>query len=287
VAGTLVARAIGEQFIPVYIESGLMRAGTKERVQKELGTLWGVKPVIVAAEKIFLERLKGVVDPEQKRKVIGALYVELFEKEVERRKKQTKQTVTYLLQGTTYADVVESRAGKHTALIKSHHNVGGLPKQMKLKLLEPIRHLYTAQVRALGEKLAIPRELVYQQPFPGPGQAVRILGEVTAEKLQKQVQADAIVVEVLQKTGWYDKIFQSFSVLTEAKSTAVKGDGRFFGDVIAIRVVDSTDRMTALWSRLPHEVLAELSTRIINEVPGVSRVVYDITAKPPATMEWE
>ncbi|MDR0463110.1 MAG: glutamine-hydrolyzing GMP synthase [Pseudomonadales bacterium] len=282
VAGTLVAKAIGQNFIPVYIESGLMRAGTRERVEKELAQLWGVMPVIIQAKEIFLERLKGVTDPEQKRKIIGGLYVELFDQET-----ASHTDVEFLLQGTTYADVVESRSGKHTALIKSHHNVGGLPDDMKLALLEPIRHLYTSQVRALGEKLGIPKSLVYQQPFPGPGHAVRILGEVTAEKLEKQVKADEIVVEVLGQRGWFDKIFQSYSILTNSQSTAVKGDGRVFEDVVALRVVDSVDRMTATWSQLPYEVLAEISTRIVNEVPGVSRVVYDITSKPPATMEWE
>ncbi len=283
IAGTLLARAIGKQFIPVYIESGLMRAGTRERVETELAELWGLKPVVVEAREIFLARLAGVIDPEQKRKVIGGLYIELFEAEMARRAGKVK----YLLQGTTYADVVESRGGKHTALIKSHHNVGGLPAQMKLKLLEPVRHLYTHQVRELGLKLGIPQSLVFQQPFPGPGQAVRILGEVTADKLERQVLADAIVVEELQKSGDYERIFQCWSVLTNAQSTAVKGDGRFFGDVVAVRVVESSDRMSASWARLDHGVLAKISARIVNEVPRVSRVVYDITDKPPATMEWE
>ncbi len=283
VAGTLVARAIGKQFLPVYIESGLMRAGTRSRVEQDLAQLWQLEPIVIEAQTTFLERLRGITDPEQKRKIIGGLYIELFEAEM----KKHAGSVKFLLQGTTYADVVESRGGKHTALIKSHHNVGGLPKDMKLTLLEPIRHLYTEQVRQLGLKLNIPKNLVFQQPFPGPGHAVRILGEVTAERLAKQVAADAIVVEELQKADLFDDVFQSWSILTNAQSTAVKGDGRFFGDVVAVRVVNSTDRMTAEWTRLPYQVLANIATRIVNEVPNVSRVVYDITNKPPATMEWE
>lgn len=283
VAGTLMAKAIGQQFIPIFIDSGLMRYDAKLRVEQDLADLWQLKPIIVDAKDIFLQKLKGVIDPEQKRKVIGQLYIDLFETEM----KSYQGQVKYLLQGTTYADVVESRHGKHTALIKSHHNVGGLPAKMKLKLIEPLRHLYTNQVRALGLKLGIPRDLVFQQPFPGPGHAVRILGEVTPEKLVKQVQADQIVVEELKKAQLYDEIFQSWSIVTNAQSTAVKGDGRFFGDVIAIRVVNSQDRMTAQWTKLPYEVLDNIAQRIVNEVPNVSRVVYDITNKPPATMEWE
>ena len=283
VAGTLMARAVGKQFIPVYIDSGLMRFDTRARVEKELAALWGLKPVVIEAKKIFLQRLAGVTDPEEKRHIIGGLYIELFEKEM----RQHQGEVKFLLQGTTYADVVESRGGKHTALIKSHHNVGGLPKEMKLILSEPIRHLYTKQVRELGLQLGIPKDLVFQQPFPGPGHAVRILGEVTADKLERQVLADQIVVEELKKTVFYEEVFQSWSILTNAQSTAVKGDGRFFGDVVAVRVVNSVDRMTAEWAELPYAVLAQISQRIVNEVPRVSRVVYDITNKPPATMEWE
>lgn len=282
VAGALVAAAIGKQFIPVYVESGLMREGTLARVQNTFPKLFGVPLTVVQAENEFLSKLKGVTDPEEKRKVIGELYVRLFEKEM----KQHPQ-VKFLMQGTTYADFIHSQGNKRSAHIKSHHNVGGLPKDMKLELLEPLRYYYTDQVRMLGAAVGLPKDVVYQQPFPGPGHAVRILGEVTPEKLQKQRLADAIVVEELKTTGWYDKVFQCWSILTNSQSTAVKGDHRFFGDVFAVRVVTSVDRMTANWVELPYEVLQRISTRIVNEVPEVSRVVYDITTKPPATMEWE
>ncbi len=284
VAGMLVAQAIGKNFIPFYVESGLMRLGTKERVQEEFPKLLGVPVRVIEAEEEFLSRLKGVTDPELKRKTIGNLYIELFERELERH-----PDVTFLLQGTTYADFIQAKGqGKErSAHIKSHHNVGGLPENMKLKLLEPLRYYYTDEVRKIGLKLGLPRDVVFQQPFPGPGHAVRILGEVTRERLAKQRMADGILVDEMKKSGWYTKIFQCWTVLTDCQSTAVKGDGRFYGDVIALRIVNSVDRMTADWSRLPHAVLARLSARIVNEVPDVSRVVYDITTKPPATMEWE
>lgn len=284
VAGMLVAQAIGKNFIPFYVESGLMRLGTKERVLKEFPKLLGVPVRVIEAEPEFLARLKGVTDPEQKRKTIGNLYIELFERELARHK-----DVSFLLQGTTYADFIQAKGqGKdRSAHIKSHHNVGGLPEHMKLELLEPLRYYYTDEVRKIGLKLKLPKDVVYQQPFPGPGHAVRILGEVTKERLAKQRLADGILVDEMKKSGWYTKVFQCWTVLTNAQSTAVKGDGRFFGDVIALRIVNSKDRMTADWSRLPNELLARLSTRIVNEVPDVSRVVYDITSKPPATMEWE
>jgi len=283
VAGALVAKAIGAQFIPVYVESGLMRAGTKERVVKELGALFGTKITVIEAEEIFLQRLAGVTDPELKRKTIGNLYIELFEQELKKHPQ-----ATFLLQGTTYADFIHSKGnGKNTAHIKSHHNVGGLPAHMKLKLIEPLRYFYTDQVRQIGDAVGLPKTVVYQQPFPGPGHAVRILGEVTKARLAKQCLADAILVDEMQKAGWYDQVFQCWTVLTNCQSTAVKGDGRFYGDVIALRIVNSVDRMTADWTRLPYEVMAQISARIVNEVPEVSRVVYDITTKPPATMEWE
>ncbi len=231
-----------------------------------------------------MSRLKGVTDPELKRKTIGNLYVELFEKEAVK-----YPNAHFLLQGTTYADFIQAKGiGKErSAHIKSHHNVGGLPQKMKLKLLEPLRYYYTDQVRKIGLKLKLPKDVVYQQPFPGPGHAVRIVGEVTEERLKQQIQADAIVVSELKKANWYDKVFQCWSVMIGTNSTGVKGDGRFYGEVVAARIVMSKDRMTADWARIPYEILARISTRIVNEVPGVSRVVYDITTKPPATMEWE
>ncbi len=284
VAGMLVAQAIGKNFIPFYVESGLMRMGTKERVLEVFPKLLGVPVRVIEAEEEFLARLKGVTDPELKRKAVGNLYIELFERELDRH-----EDVSFLLQGTTYPDFIQAKGqGKErSAHIKSHHNVGGLPEHMKLQLLEPLRYNFTDEVRKIGLKLGLPRDVVFQQPFPGPGHAIRILGEVTPERLTKQRIADGILVDEMKKSGWYTKVFQCWTVLTDCQSTAVKGDGRFYGDVIALRIINSVDRMTADWSRLPNEVLARLSTRIVNEVPDVSRVVYDITSKPPATMEWE
>jgi len=284
IAGALVAKAIGKQFIPIYIDSGLMREGTLERIKSDFPKVLGIKVQVINARKEFLKRLKSVTDPEKKRKTIGNLYIELFEREIKKYK-----NVAFLLQGTTYADFIQAKGqGKEkSAHIKSHHNVGGLPKNMKLKLLEPLRYYYTDQVRKIGLLLKLPKDIVFQQPFPGPGHAVRIVGEVTESRLDQQIMADAIVVDELKKSGWYDKVFQCWSVMTGTNSTGVKGDERFYGEVVALRIVDSKDRMTADWSRIPHKVLARLSTRIVNEVPEISRVVYDITTKPPATMEWE
>jgi GMP synthase (glutamine-hydrolysing) len=264
------------------VESGLMRTGTKQRVKQDFAKLWGIPIRVIEAEKIFLKRLKGIVDPEQKRKLIGRLYIELFEKEMKQHR-----NVKFLLQGTTYADFIHSQGNKRSALIKSHHNVGGLPKRMKLKVLEPIRYFYTDQVRQLGQKLGLPKEMVFQQPFPGPGHAVRIVGPINKKRLRQQQQADTILIEELRQSGWYSKVFQSWTVMTGTNSTAIKGDSRFFGEVVALRVVSSKDRMTADWVRLPNTLLQRIASRIVNEVPDVSRVVYDITTKPPATMEWE
>ncbi len=282
VAGALVAKAIGKQFIPVYIESGLMRGGTVERIRTVFPKILNMSVKVVEAKKEFLHALKGIVDPEQKRKTIGKLYIQLFEKELKKHPE-----AHFLMQGTTYADFIHSKGTKHAAHIKSHHNVGGLPTEMKMELLEPLKYYYTDQVRQIGLQIGLPKDVVFQQPFPGPGHAVRILGEVTRERLAKQIHADAVLVDELKKSKWYSKVFQCWTILTNAKSTAVKGDARFFGDVVAIRVVHSKDRMSADWVDLPYKVLQRISTRIVNEVPGVSRVVYDITTKPPATMEWE
>lgn len=282
VAGVLVAKAIGNNFIPVFIDSGLMREETLARIKNNFPKVLGTKVIVVNAREEFLKKLKGVVDPEEKRKVIGKLYIDLFEREMKKH-----SGVKYLLQGTTYADFIHSQGTKHSAHIKSHHNVGGLPKKMKLKLLEPLRFYYTDQVREIGLALKMPRDMVFQQPFPGPGHAVRIMGEVTSARLAQEVQADGIVVEELKKSGWYDKIFQCWAIMTGTSSTAVKGDGRFYGEVVAVRVVHSKDRMSAEIARIPFEILEKIAQRIVNEVPNVSRVVYDITSKPPATMEWE
>ena len=282
VAATLIAKAIGKNLIPVYVNSGLMRDNTLKKVTQIFTKLFAIRPKVLKVKHIFLKKLKNITDPEKKRKVIGKLYIRLFEKVAQKQK-----DVGFLGQGTTYADFIHSKSTKHSALIKSHHNVGGLPKKMKLKLLEPIRYFYTDQVRYIGKKLGLPDEIIYQQPFPGPGFAVRILGKITDRRLRKLKQADQIVLEEIDKAGLKNQIFQYFAILTSTKSTAIKGDGRFYGEIVAIRAYTTKDRMTADWAKIPFEVLQKISTRIVNEVLEVSRVVYDITTKPPATMEWE
>lgn len=281
VAATLTARAIGKKLIPVHVESGLMREGTTELVERffkqELGT-----PVILHKEEEFLKRLSGVTDPEEKRKSIGKLYIDLFEEELKKH-----NDVGFLVQGTIYSDVIESSGTKHASNIKSHHNVGGLPEHLNLTLLEPIRFFYTDQVKEIAERLGIPKEIIQQQPHPGPGFAIRILGEVKKERLTIIQKADVIVVEEVKRAGLYETLLHSFPILTGAKSTAVKGDERVYGEVVALRLVTSKDRMTADWAKVPNELLQRISSRITNEIPQVSRVVYDITTKPPATMEWE
>lgn len=285
VAGALVAKAIGDNFIPVYVDNGLMRAGNEEQIVTILQHI-GVTPVILHAKEEMLARLRGMTDSEEKRKIIGNFYIELFEKEMQRLIDEGKD-VAFLMQGTIYSDVIESKGSKHADKIKSHHNVGGLPEHMKLQLLEPLRTFYKDEVRALGKLLELPDAFIWKQPFPGPGYAVRIRGEVTDERLAMAQQADTILLEELERHNFLQKVFLSFPVLTGAQSTAVKGDGRFFGEVIALRIIESKDVMSSTWAKLPYELLQILSSRIVNEVPNVSRVVYDITTKPPATMEWE
>jgi GMP synthase (glutamine-hydrolysing) len=282
VAAILCAKAIGKRLIPVYIESGLMRLGTKELVRDIFKKYVGIDVKVVYAKGLFLQKLKGITDPEEKRKIIGKLYVELFEKEAKKLK-----NANYLIQGTIYSDVIESKGTKHSDKIKSHHNVGGLPKEMNLKVIEPVRDYYKDEVRALGVQLKLPSPIVFIQPFPGPGQAIRILGEINAKRLKKQQQADQIVIEEFEKFGWYEKVFQCFPIMTGVKSTAVKGDSRKYAEVVALRAYESKDVMTSSWPHLPQELLQSISSRIVNEVSDVSRVVYDITTKPPATMEWE
>jgi GMP synthase (glutamine-hydrolysing) len=285
VAGALCAKAIGERFIPIYVENGLMRAGTREHVEKFFGS-YHVKPDVVECEAEMLEKLKGKTDPEEKRKIIGNFYIEIFERELRRIEKSGKN-VKFLLQGTIYSDVIESQGTKHASKIKSHHNVGGLPEDMKLELLEPMRYFFKDEVRVIGTKLGLPEEFVWKQVFPGPGYAIRIRGEITQERLEQERAADIIVLDELTKANVMKDIYMSFPIMTGAQSTAVKGDGRFFGEVIALRIIESKDVMTTTWARLPYDLLQKISSRIVNEVPGVSRVVYDITTKPPATMEWE
>lgn len=282
VAATIVAKAVGKQLTVIYANNGLMRSGTSQEVEEIFKKKLKIDLKVVACQKLFLKNLKRVIDPEQKRKIIGKLYIDVFEKEAKK-----MSGVTFLVQGTIYSDVIESKGSKHAAKIKSHHNVGGLPEKMGLKLLEPLREFYKDEVREIGRKLGLPKESIDKQPFPGPGMAIRIVGEVSEERLNKLQQADEIVLEEIKKGGFYEKVFQSFPIMTGAKSTAVKGDGRFYGEVIALRIVDTKDIMSASWARLPYDLLQKMASRITNEVPGVSRVVYDITTKPPATMEWE
>lgn len=296
VAAILTAKAIGKKFIPIYVDNGLMRDGADKHLKRLFSKL-PVKPKIIDVRQEMLKRLKGVVDPEKKRKIIGRFYIEIFEREMKGLLKRGRD-VGFLLQGTIYSDVIESGAPrrpdeqkgqgtKNSAKIKSHHNVGGLPKNMRLKLLEPLREFYKDEVRIIGQKMGLEDEFVYKQPFPGPGFAIRIQGEVTNTRLKKAKQADNIILEELESAKILPNVFLSFPVLTGAYSTAVKGDHRFWGEVIALRVIESKDVMTAKWAKLPYEVLQKISSRIVNEVPGISRVVYDITTKPPATMEWE
>lgn len=282
VASAIVAKAIGDRLIPIYIDNGLMRPGTRERIGTMFTKELGIPVQVVDAKQRFLDALSGVTDPEEKRRIIGHLYITCFEEYA-----QGIPEATYLVQGTIYSDVIESKGSQYADKIKSHHNVGGLPDTMRLKLYEPLRELYKDEVKAVGKQLGLSPDILTQQPFPGPGQAIRIIGEVTPDRLERLQKADQIVLEEMKSSGWYDRVFQSFPVLTNTKSTAVKGDGRFYGEVVALRVYGSSDIMTAAWSRLPYDLLQTISSRIVNEVPMVSRVVYDITTKPPATMEWE
>ncbi len=282
VAAALIGKAIGKNLIPVYVESGLMRRGTVERVIDIFTHQVPADLVVVQARDRFLTALKGIEDPETKRKTIGKLYVDIFQEEAAKHPE-----AKFLGQGTIYSDVIESKGSKHASHIKSHHNVGGLPKDMKLKLIEPNRSFYKDEVREIGRLIGLPDDIVMQQPMPGPGHAINIRGEVTEKRLAQVIQADEIVVEELKKADLYDQVFECMAVMTGAYSTAVKGDGRVFAEVVAVRVIDTKDLMTVQWSRLPYDVLQKMSSRIVNEVPDVSRVVYDITSKPPATVRWE
>jgi len=281
VAAVLTYKAIGDNLIPIFIDHGLLREGEREEVERNLKGL-GLPLRVVDASEIFLSRLEGVEDPEEKRKIIGHTFIEVFEREARK-----YEGVEFLLQGTLYPDVIESAGVKGAAKIKSHHNVGGLPERMNLKLLEPLRELFKDEVRKLGRLLGIPRELLGRHPFPGPGLAIRILGPVTREDLNLLRKADRIFIEELKKWGLYDKVWQAFAVLLPVKTVGVMGDVRTYERVVALRAVDSADGMTADWSKLPYEFLDHVMRRIINEVRGINRVVYDITSKPPGTIEWE
>ncbi len=284
VAAALLHRAIGKQLTCIFVDNGLLRLGERDAVQGYFQRGLGIKLITEQSGPRFLKKLKGVTDPERKRKIIGGEFIRVFEEAM------TKVGhAKYLAQGTLYPDVIESVAiGNNPAsVIKSHHNVGGLPKNMKFKLVEPLRQLFKDEVRKVGEQLGLPEEIVWRQPFPGPGLAVRCLGAIEPEKLEILRKADAIVIEEIKKAGWYYKVWQSFAVLLPVKSVGVMGDERTYEYTIAIRCVDSQDGMTADWVRLPQELLAKISSRIINEVRGANRVVYDISSKPPATIEWE
>ncbi len=279
VATLLVKKAVGDGIIPIYIDTGLMRDENKKNVKKIFkGSL-----KIIEAKEIFLKKLKGVTNPEIKRKIIGETYIKLFEKEAKKIK-----GVRFLVQGTIYSDVVESgKSYGKSALIKSHHNVGGLPKKMNLKLIEPLRYFYKDEVKTIGKILGLPEAIINTQPFPGPGYAIRIIGEVTERRIAKIKKIDGILNKILKKHHLLEKVFQSFPILTGIKSTAVRGDNRVYGEVVALRIYESVDIMSASWAKIPFAVLDEIAKEILQNFSDVSRVVYDISTKPPATMEWE
>ena len=284
VAATIVHQAVGDQLTCIFVNNGLMRLEEPERVQNTFQKYLKVNLVFADASEHFLGALQGVVDPEQKRRIIGEEFIRVFDEEATRLGK-----VDYLTQGTLYPDVIESKTdeSKVSAKIKTHHNVGGLPQRMKLTLVEPLRYLFKDEVREVGLELGLPEEMVYRQPFPGPGLAIRIIGEVTHEKLETLRAADWIVMDEIKANNLYRELWQSFAVLSDTQTVGVMGDFRTYGYLIAIRAVTSDDAMTADWARLPYDVLARISNRIANEVPGANRVVFDITSKPPGTIEWE
>jgi GMP synthase (glutamine-hydrolysing) len=284
VVAALLHKAIGDQLTCVFVDHGLMRLNEGDAVMKIFADNLGVKVIRVDAEARFLEALRGENDPERKRKIIGGLFVKVFDEEA-----QKLEEVDWLAQGTIYPDVIES-AGTKTGkahVIKSHHNVGGLPANMRMKLVEPLRELFKDEVRKLGVELGLPREMVYRHPFPGPGLGVRILGEVRKDYADLLRQADAILIEELRRHDLYDKTSQAFAVFLPVRSVGVMGDGRRYDYVVSLRAVETVDFMTAHWARLPYDFLDICSRRIVNEVKGISRVVYDISGKPPATIEWE
>jgi GMP synthase (glutamine-hydrolysing) len=284
VAAVLIHRAVGKRLTCIFVDNGLLRKNEGQKLKKTLKEHLRINIRFVNAAGRFLRALSGVTDPERKRKTVGRVFMEVFEAEARK-----IQGAEFLAQGTLYPDVIESVSafGGPSSVIKSHHNVGGLPRRMKLKLVEPLRHLFKDEVRALGAELGLPEELVWRQPFPGPGLAIRVLGEVTARRLAILRNVDDILVAEIKAAGYYRTLWQSFAVLLPIKSVGVMGDARTYEHIAAIRAVTSKDAMTADWARLPHEFLAGVSNRIINEVSGVNRVVYDISSKPPATIEWE
>ncbi|HKF40831.1 MAG TPA: glutamine-hydrolyzing GMP synthase [Candidatus Acidoferrum sp.] len=288
VAAVLVHRAIGERLTNIFVNTGLLRKNEFEHTLEMYRERLGLHVVGVDASERFLDQLQGVSDPEKKRKIIGNEFIAVFAAEAEKLQKAQQGDIRFLVQGTLYPDVIESVSVKGpSATIKTHHNVGGLPKQMPFALIEPLRDLFKDEVRRMGRDLGLPEEILVKHPFPGPGLAVRLLGEMSRNDLNTLRDADAIVVEEIRRAGLYEKVWQAFAVLLPVRSVGVMGDGRTYGLTVAVRVVQSDDAMTADWVRLPGEVLERMSTRIVNEVPGVTRVVYDVSSKPPSTIEWE
>jgi GMP synthase (glutamine-hydrolysing) len=282
VAAVLIHKAIGDRLTCIFVDNGVMRLDEAGQIRRRFERM-ALPLVFVDASSLFLERLAGVTDPERKRKIIGATFIDVFEAE-----SRKLGTFEFLAQGTLYPDVIESVSVVGPShVIKSHHNVGGLPERMQFRLVEPLRQLFKDEVRRVGEELGLEEEFVWRQPFPGPGLAVRILGDVTPSRLDLVRRADAIVAEEVKRAGWYRRLWQSFAVLLPVQSVGVMGDARTYESTVAIRAVESRDGMTADWARLPHDLLATISSRIVNEVKGINRVVYDISSKPPSTIEWE
>lgn len=282
VVATLLAEAIGDQVIPVFVDNGLLRANEREQVETMFKSR-GVNLITVDASETFLSKLAGVTDPEKKRKIIGETFIEVFDVEAKKH-----SGIEFLAQGTLYTDVIESVSVKGPSkTIKSHHNVGGLPDWMKFELIEPLREIFKDEVRALGLELGLPKSMISRHPFPGPGLAIRVMGDVNKPDLELLRKADVIMLDVLNSTGYYEKTWQAFTVLLNVKSVGVMGDNRTYDNTVCVRIVDATDGMTATFAHIPHEILETISRRIINEVDGINRVVYDISSKPPATIEWE
>ena len=280
-AAAIVHQAIGERQTCIFVDTGLLRAGERERVERWFGRRFKLR--VVSAGERFFERLRGIVDPESKRRAIGHLFIEIFEEEA-----AALGEVEFLVQGTLYPDVIESVSVRGpSAVIKTHHNVGGLPERLRLRLIEPLRDLFKDEVRAVGRELGLPDELLDRHPFPGPGLAVRVIGEVTPDRVEMVRAADLIVEEEIRRAGLYESVWQAFAVLLPVHTVGVMGDERTYERVVAVRAVTSADGMTADWARLPFEVLSEISRRIVAEVKGVNRVAYDISSKPPSTIEWE
>jgi GMP synthase (glutamine-hydrolysing) len=283
VAAVLIHRAIGDQLTCIFVDNGLLRFGEAEKVATVFRNYFQIPLQVVDARQRFLDVLADVTDPEKKRKAIGNLFIEIFEEE-----SKHLEGADFLAQGTLYPDVIESISFKGpSATIKSHHNVGGLPERMHLQLVEPLRELFKDEVRELGRELGMPEEVIRRQPFPGPGLAIRCLGAINEHRLEVLRRADRIVMEEIRDAGLYDRLWQAFAVLLPVRSVGVMGDARTYDETIALRAVESADGMTADWAHIPYEVLGRISTRIINEVAGINRVVYDISSKPPATIEWE